>query len=106
MKRTIQEVYEIIKEKRENARIDLERIFNVDGKPSDIARQYKTIGYIEAYTDVIALIESSHLIDQPNLTEITAIKLTDEEREMINKSLREWGNQPIQIELKNISKDN
>lgn len=66
MKRTIDEIYNIIIEKRRNARNDRERKRN-DLSNSKEWRDNESIilyGEIEAYTDVICLIESSQILKE------------------------------------------
>ena len=55
-KRTVNEIYALIREKEKNTFLDLLR-----GNCNDIARAYLK-GMQQAYTDVIALIESSQIV--------------------------------------------
>ena len=67
MERTINEIYELIKQKRENAFNHRERVCMPLGKETtinDLALKFKLEGTVDAYTDVIALIESSGLVNQ------------------------------------------
>ena len=70
MKRTINEIYELIKQKKENAERDIQISFNTmeDARDSeewlDAKMHSKELkGEIEAYTDVICLIESSMVLE-------------------------------------------
>lgn len=75
MKRTIQEIYELIKQKKESAERDLKRTKKLideeewdymedEGKHSNNVVKYANIrGEIEAYTDVLCLIESRGVLD-------------------------------------------
>lgn len=68
MERTIDEIYNIIVIKRENARNDRERKRN-DLSNSEEWRVNESIrlyGEIEAYTDVLCLIESSQILKEDN----------------------------------------
>ena len=56
---TIQEIYNIICEKRENAKRDM-ALKKLAGKPNEATILY---GEIEAYTDVLVLIESSGVLE-------------------------------------------
>lgn len=58
MKRTIKEVYDLIKEKRDNALNDYRRCKGEVVRPSELK------GEIDAYNDVLSLIESSHLLEE------------------------------------------
>lgn len=71
MQRTINEIYELLKQKKENAINDRERtrknnyqyvngvkVYHVSNK------EYELKGEIDAYTDIICLIESSGLVNQ------------------------------------------
>lgn len=66
MKRTINEIYNIIIEKKKNALLDRERIL----KDSELTKEtkqsssYRLTGEYEAYTDVLILIESSCILDE------------------------------------------
>lgn len=57
MKRTIKEVYNLIKEKRDNAEKSsrIERVETV---------RHQLYGQEDAYNDVLRLIESSHLLEK------------------------------------------
>ena len=70
MKRTINEIYELIKQKRENAERDRQISYNIieEAKNSeeylDAKMHSKELtGEIDAYTDVICLIESSQVLE-------------------------------------------
>lgn len=76
MKRTISEVIELIKQKKESAERKHRQIYedfiNRDmpmprGKRD---RYNRLLGYDEAYTDVLCLLESSHLVEQEKVLEI------------------------------------
>ena len=58
MQRTINEIYELIKQKKENALIDLKL------NERNPLKSFNLQGEIDAYTDIICLIESSGLINQ------------------------------------------
>ena len=72
---TIQELYELIKQKKENAYNHFERIYKqrvyMQREKSIISYEYESVvkqeselkGEIDAYTDVLCLIESSGDID-------------------------------------------
>lgn len=59
MKRTIKEVYDLIKEKRDNAEKDYK---NTGG--AEIIKASILYGEKTAYEDVLCLIESSHLLEK------------------------------------------
>ena len=68
--RTLQEIYELIKQKKENAERDLETtrpkalIEKNDAEYELLIMKLKELkGEIEAYTDVLCLIESSGVLD-------------------------------------------
>lgn len=71
MKRTIEEIYNIIIQKRDNATKDKERI-RIKAKNEKNADEFAILlrdlrqinGEIEAYTDVLCLIESSQVLDE------------------------------------------
>ena len=70
MKRTINEIYELIKEKKENAERDRQISYNTveEAKNSEEylnakMRSKELKGEIDAYTDVICLIESSQVLE-------------------------------------------
>lgn len=67
---TIQEIYELIKEKRDNARNDRERVCKQNYEYINGAKvyhvsneEYELKGEIDAYTDILCLIESSGDLD-------------------------------------------
>lgn len=79
MKRMISEVIDLIKQKKENAEREKMR-FNpvIMGdyiSPFDSHLYWKNKGYEEAYTDVLCLLESSHLIEQDKAIEILKDKI-------------------------------
>ena len=61
MKRTIKEVYDLIKEKRDNAINELVRLSKINALETD--RKY-VCGNKDAYQDTLSLIESSHLLEK------------------------------------------
>ena len=70
MKRTISEVIDLIKQKKESAEKTLIKLTN-DLSPETLAFREKEekfiarkVGYVEAYTDILALLETSHLVEQ------------------------------------------
>lgn len=75
MKKTINEIYELICEKIKNAEIHRERIYKqriyLQGKKSIMSYEYEAVvkqeselkGEIEAYRDILCLIESSGVLD-------------------------------------------
>lgn len=60
MKRTINEIYDLIKEKKFNAENDLYR--EKTRVYSSTKKQYELKGEIEAYEDVLNLIETSQVL--------------------------------------------
>lgn len=87
MKRTISEVIDLIKQKKESAEREKMR-FNpvIMGDyivPFDSHLYLKYKSYEEAYTDILALLESSHLIEQEK-----ALKML-KDRLIIHKSNNE-----------------
>jgi len=66
MKRTISEIIDLIKQKKESAINTRKK--HIDNK-SEYA-SYIDTGYIEAYTDILALLETSHLIEKEKAIEI------------------------------------
>jgi hypothetical protein len=67
MKRTINEIYELLKQKRKNAINDREKYCMPLGKEQpikDFAIKCKLEGEIDAYTDIICLIESSQVLEK------------------------------------------
>lgn len=58
MKRTLKEIYELIQQKKENALNDLNSY-----APKTPAEFMKLKGEIEAYTDVLVLIETSEVLE-------------------------------------------
>jgi hypothetical protein len=66
MKRTINDIYELLKQKRENAINDREKYCMPLGKKQpikDFAIKCKLEGEIDAYTDVLILIETSKVLE-------------------------------------------
>lgn len=68
MKRTIQEVMDLLEQKRENAKREIDGIYRKINKNLADATIYsnklnRLNGEYDAYTDVICLIASSHLLD-------------------------------------------
>jgi len=74
MKRTINEVYEEIKQKRDNTQKDLEIVY---GKANDFLKDFdfksgvdeimknsRLVGEVNAYTDIVTLIEESGVLEQ------------------------------------------
>lgn len=66
MKRTLKEVYNLLKQKMENAKIDLEKSQLSNLVFPCIEKIFKLQGEIEAYEDAITLIETSHLLEEEN----------------------------------------
>lgn len=64
MIKTKQELIDLIKEKQENANIEFDKV-ELDGKPSTIATMYNLIGNIRAYEDIIALLKSTEIVNEP-----------------------------------------
>ena len=69
MKRTIEEVMDILEQKRENVQIELDRIYKeAKNKNSSVLIPANMLnrlrGEYDAYTDVICLIASSHLLNR------------------------------------------
>lgn len=67
MKRTIKEVYDLIKEKEDNAKKHLDRLLTYIPSSNEpikdpVCNQLK--GSIDAYRDVLYLMESSHLLEK------------------------------------------
>lgn len=67
MKRTIKEVYDIIKEKEDSARKHLDRLLTYIPSSTEpikdpVCNQLQ--GCIDAYRDVLCLMESSHLLEK------------------------------------------
>ena len=68
MQRTINEIYELIQQKKENAKNDLQyERFKI--KPS-INKVNRLIGEINAYTDIAILIETSGVLDNAKQSSI------------------------------------
>lgn len=84
MKRTISEVIDLIKQKKESA--ENTRKKHIDNKSKYAS--YIDTGYIEAYTDILALLESSHLVEQEKVLSVL--------KEMAN-GIKEMKNQDIQV---------
>ena len=67
MKRTIEEVMDLLVQKRENAKRDMDRTYKDSKKNQENMSFYadtisRLSGEYDAYTDVICLIASSHLL--------------------------------------------
>lgn len=62
MKRTIDEIYNIIVEKRKNAIYDRTKQI----REENLDKFVRLNGEIEAYTDVLCLIESSQILKEDN----------------------------------------
>lgn len=56
MQRTIKDIYELIQQKRENA-------VNDNKRPHTLIESYQLQGEIDAYTDVLRLIETSGVLE-------------------------------------------
>lgn len=76
MKRTISECIDLIKQKKESAERTIIKLTN-DLSPETLGFREKeekfiarSVGYVEAYTDILALLESSHLVEQEKAIEI------------------------------------
>ena len=63
MKRTIKEICDLIREKRENIKKDLTATLDKDIK-------CRLLGQFEAYTDILALIESSGVLEEEQVKNI------------------------------------
>lgn len=63
MQRTIKEVLNLLKEKKSNAEIDLEKTFATNKVFPYPEKIYRLQGEIGAYHDAIILIETSHLVE-------------------------------------------
>ena len=67
MKRTIYEVMDLLEQKRENAKLEIDRIYKEEIKPLNFITSPPNLqrlkGEYDAYTDVICLIASSHLLE-------------------------------------------
>lgn len=73
MKRTINEIYEIIKQKRDNAKNDLEITLReiddiklIDNYGSNVVKERQLEGELNAYTSIICLIEESGVLEEEN----------------------------------------
>ena len=79
MKRTISEVIDLIKQKKESAEKEHEQLYvsfiSKDMPSEEQARYSRLCGNDEAYIDVLSLLESSHLIEQEKAIEILKRKL-------------------------------
>lgn len=64
MQRTLKEVRNLLKQKVENAKIDLEKSQLSNLVFPCIEKIFKLQGEIEAYEDAITLIETSHLLEE------------------------------------------
>ena len=96
MKRTISEVIEIIKQKKENAMNSLAQTTKTYVKAKMIGANCeecikdgaKITGYIEAYKDVLSLLESSHLIEQEKALEILEPRIKLAEGTLTNDGIQ------------------
>lgn len=66
MQRTLKDLLNILKQKTENAKIDLEKSQLSNLVFPCIEKIFKLQGEIEAYEDAITLIETSHLLEEEN----------------------------------------
>ena len=66
MKRDINEIYKILNNKRENAFNDM--VYEKNRQYPSNKKILRLQGEIEAYTDVIILIESSQILDEKDNT--------------------------------------
>ena len=64
MQRTLKEVRNLLKQKVENVKIDLEKSQLSNLVFPCIEKIFKLQGEIEAYEDAITLIETSHLLEE------------------------------------------
>ena len=68
MKRTINEIYELIEQKKENAERDRERtlqeIRNIKDYDGNILKNERIKGEVDAYVDVLILIETSGVLER------------------------------------------
>ena len=66
MQRTLKEVHNLLKQKVENTKIDLEKSQLSNLVFPCIEKIFRLQGEIEAYEDAITLIETSHLLEEKN----------------------------------------
>ena len=66
MQRTLKEVLNLLKQKVENTKIDLEKSQLSNLVFPCVEKIFRLQGEIEAYEDAIALIETSHLLEEEN----------------------------------------
>lgn len=66
MQRTLKEVLNLLKQKVENTKIDLEKSQLSNLVFPCIEKIFRLQGEIEAYEDAITLIETSHLLEEEN----------------------------------------
>lgn len=66
MQRTLKEVRNLLKQKVENTKIDLEKSQLSNLVFPCIEKIFRLQGEIEAYEDAITLIETSHLLEEEN----------------------------------------
>ena len=66
MQRTLKEVLNLLKQKVENTKIDLEKSQLSNLVFPCTEKIFRLQGEIEAYEDAIALIETSHLLEEEN----------------------------------------
>ena len=64
MQRTLKEVFNLLKQKVENTKIDLEKSQLSNLVFPCIEKIFRLQGEIEAYEDAITLIETSHLLEE------------------------------------------
>ena len=61
MLRTIREIYILIKKKRDNAFNDLRA--TIDGREMNLDKEFHLQGELDAYTDVLILLETSGVVE-------------------------------------------
>ena len=66
MQRTLKDVLNLLKQKVENTKIDLEKSQLSNLVFPCIEKIFRLQGEIEAYEDAITLIETSHLLEEEN----------------------------------------
>lgn len=66
MQRTLKEVLNLLKQKVENTKIDLEKSQLSNLVFPCVEKIFRLQGEIEAYEDAITLIETSHLLEEEN----------------------------------------
>lgn len=81
MKRTINEIYELIKQKRDNAKNDLEIVYDKvndflkvfdfkSGIDMFMKNNYQLVGEVNAYADIVAVIEESGVLEEKTEEEL------------------------------------